>query len=63
MSFKQFVVVYLRIGVFVYFTFDALYLYICIFVHLCILHFYRTQVSLGSGLWVPVSVPTSNTFG
>ena len=26
-------------------------------------HFYRTQVSLGSGLWVPVSVPTSNTFG
>ena len=25
--------------------------------------FYRTQVSLGSGLWVPVSVPTYNTFG
>ena len=25
--------------------------------------FYRTQVSLGSGLWVPASVPTYNTFG
>ena len=28
-----------------------------------IYNIYRTQVSLGSGLWVPVSVPTSNTFG
>ena len=26
-------------------------------------HFYRTQVSLGSGLWVPVSLSNSKTFG
>ena len=25
-------------------------------------YFYRTQVSLGSGLWVPASVPTSDSF-
>ena len=27
-----------------------------------VLHFYRTQVSLGSGLWVPASLTTSKTF-